>query len=256
MQLNYKSFGEGTPVVILHGLLGSLDNWQTFARKLSSDFKVFTIDLRNHGRSPHSDEHSYPAMVSDLVEFFTKHHIEDAHIIGHSMGGKVAMQFAITHSEKVLKLIVVDIAPKEYGRGHDTIFDALEDVDIFRITKRDDADAMLATHIDDFAVRQFLLKNLDRNADGSFSWKMNLDGLIRNYEQINQAIHSEKPVAVSAYIIRGGKSNYVLENDLSSFQKIFPKIELITIPDAGHWVHAETPDVFYAAVHKILADIV
>src|SRR5687768_12491716 len=116
MQLNYKTFGEGTPVIILHGLLGSLDNWQTFARKLSADFKVFTVDLRNHGKSPHSDEHSFPAMVADLVEFFNEHQISKAHIIGHSMGGKVAMQFAITHPEMVLKLIVVDINPKKYPR--------------------------------------------------------------------------------------------------------------------------------------------
>ncbi len=253
MRLNYKFFGQGTPVVILHGLLGSLDNWQTFARKISAEFKVITIDLRNHGRSPHSDEHSYPAMVSDLAEFFAEHHIQKAHIIGHSMGGKVAMQFAITHPEKVLKLIVVDIAPKEYGRGHDTIFESLAKVDLTRISKRDDADAMLATRIHDFAVRQFLLKNLDRNPDGSFSWKMNLEGLISNYEQINQAIHSEKRVAIPAFVIRGGKSNYVQEDDLNTFRKIFPQTELITISEAGHWVHAEAPDAFYAAVYKILA---
>lgn len=252
MQLNFKSFGEGTPVVILHGLLGSLDNWQTFARKLSTRFKVFTVDLRNHGRSPHSDEHSYPAMVSDLEEFFTEHHIQQAHLIGHSMGGKVAMQFAVTHPEKALKLIVVDIAPKEYNGGHEVIFDALTSIDLAQITKRDEADALLARQIDDFAVRQFLLKNLDRTDDGGFAWKMNLPALIKNYGKINQAIHPEHPVAVSTYVIRGGRSGYVQDADRMRFQHIFPHTEFITISRAGHWVHAEAPEEFYTAVLAIL----
>lgn len=252
MKLNYKTIGSGTPVIILHGLLGSLDNWQTFARKLSTQFNVFTIDLRNHGRSPHSHEHSYEAMVRDLEKFFEENNVEKAHVIGHSMGGKVAMQFALTHPEKVLKLIVVDIAPKKYAGGHDVIFEALSSIDLARVTKREDADLLLSSKIDDVTVRQFLLKNIDRNADGTFSWKMNLPALIRNYEKINAAIESEISAQMPAVLIRGGKSAYVLEEDMQAFEKLFPEAKLVTIAAAGHWVHAEAPDAFFTAVHDFL----
>lgn len=253
MQLNYKSFGEGIPVVILHGLLGSLDNWQTFARKLSADYKVYTVDLRNHGRSPHSDEHSFPAMAEDLIEFFAEHRIQAAHIIGHSMGGKTAMQFAIAHPEKVLKLIVVDIAPRSYDRNsHDNIFNALRSVNLSGVTRREEVDAALAPRITDFAERQFLMKNLDRNPDGNLGWKMNLEGLFHNYYKVDQSIKSDKPVNVPTFVIRGGKSRYVADDDLHAFRAIFPQTELITIPEAGHWVHAEAPERFYRAIQDIL----
>lgn len=252
MRLNFKLTGKGTPVVILHGLFGSLDNWQTFARKLSLEFQVFTLDLRNHGRSPHSNEHSYEVMATDVNLFFEEHQIEKAHIIGHSMGGKAAMQFAISFPEKILKLIIVDIAPKKYGREHDVIFNSLAQLDLAQINNREDADAKLAIHISDFAVRQFLLKNLDRNPDGSFSWKMNLGALINNYESISNPLMSEHSIQVPAFVIRGEKSQYVADEDRAIFQKIFPNTQFITIPSAGHWVHAEAPDAFYAAVHAAL----
>lgn len=252
MRLNFKSLGSGTPVVILHGLLGSLDNWQTFAKRLSAGYKVYTVDLRNHGKSPHSDEHSYKAMAGDIVEFFNEHHIKKAHLIGHSMGGKTAMQFAIHHPERILKLFVVDIAPRSYESGHDMIFDALLNIDLSGITRREEADALLAQKISDSSVRQFLLKNLDRNADGSFSWKMNLQGLWKNYSNINIPIQSVMPVAVPAIVIRGGKSSYVEDTDLESFKEIFSDVKLITVPNSGHWVHAETPDEFYDAVTREL----
>ncbi len=252
MRLNFKSFGSGTPVVILHGLLGSLDNWQTFARKLSAGFKVYTVDLRNHGKSPHSDEHSYSAMSNDLLEFFGEHHIDKAHLIGHSMGGKVAMQFALKHPEKILKLFVVDIAPRSYESGHDLIFETLRNIDPAKINKREDADAMLAQRIPDMAVRQFLLKNLDRNSDGSFSWKMNLTSLWKNYDNINAPIQSASLTEIPTVIIRGGKSDYVKDADLESFREIFSDVRLITVQTAGHWVHAEAPEEFYSAVTQEL----
>lgn len=252
MRLNYKTFGAGTPVIVLHGLLGSLDNWQSFARKLSSDFRVFTVDLRNHGKSPHSAEHTYDAMSKDLLDFFEEHKIEKAHVIGHSMGGKVAMQFAISHPEKILKLFIVDIAPRSYESGHDLIFEALLSIDISKVARREEADALLARKIPDSAVRQFLLKNLDRQADGSFSWKMNLQGLWKNYSNINVPIQSALPVEIQTFVIKGGKSNYVKDADLKSFQQIFPSTKLITIENAGHWVHAEAPDEFYKTVRQEL----
>lgn len=252
MRLNFKSFGSGTPVIILHGLFGSLDNWQTFARKLSAGFHVFTVDLRNHGRSPHSTEHSYEAIAADMHDFFEEHQIEKAHIIGHSMGGKAAMQFAHTYPEKILTLIVVDIAAKEYHGGHDNIFEALLHFDLSKVKSREDADAMLALKIEEQGVRQFLLKNLDRNSDGTFTWKMNLNALHRNYEKINRAIHPVQPVPLPAFLIRGDKSGYVRDEDMHDFKRIFPKAQFITIPHAGHWVHADAPEAFYNAVSGIL----
>ena len=251
MQLNFKTFGTGTPVVILHGLLGSLDNWQTFARQLSSEFQVFTVDLRNHGKSPHSNEHTYRAMADDILEFFDKHQLEKANIIGHSMGGKVAMQFAIEHPERILKLFVVDIAPRAYDSTHDEILDALVEMDLSKVEKREDAHAQLSKNISSPAVRQFLLKNLDR-ADTGFAWKMNLKTLHANYSDINVPISSDVPVDIPVVVIRGGKSDYVSENDMELFRKIFPQAELVTIADAGHWVHAEAHEEFYDAVIKAL----
>ncbi len=252
MHLNYKSFGEGTPVVILHGLLGSLDNWQTFARKLGSDFKVFTVDLRNHGKSPHSSIHTYSAMAGDLLEFFDEQGINKAHVIGHSMGGKVAMEFAIHHPERLLKLIVVDISPRSYEGTHDEILDALSNLDISIITSRAEADSMLERSIPDFSVRQFLLKNLDRQGDGTFQWKMNLKALEDNYQNINVPVTSGQQLNVPTLVIRGGKSGYVNENDMASFRQLFTTVDLITIPQSGHWVHAEAPDEFYQAVRSFL----
>lgn len=256
MQLHYKSFGTGAPVLILHGLLGSLDNWQTFARKLAPHFTVFTVDLRNHGKSPHSPEHSYAAMTADLLEFFAQHHLPRAHLIGHSMGGKLAMHFALAHPEKILKLIVVDIAPKKYNSGHDAIFEALSTLHLAPLTKREEADRQLAAKIEDPAVRQFLLKNLDRKTDGTFAWKMNLGALQANYEKINAAIEpnptAPAPAPLPALLIRGGKSRYVLDEDFPSFQRLFPHAQLHTIAAAGHWVHADAPEAFFTAVHHFL----
>ena len=252
MRLNYKSFGQGTPVIILHGLLGSLDNWQTFAKRLSSEFKVYTVDLRNHGRTVHNDVHTYQAMADDLLEFFEEHQIQKAHLIGHSMGGKAAMQFAIEHTVRVLKLIIVDISPRAYQGNHDEIFNALLELDLSHVTKRDEADFALSKRISDVAVRQFLLKNLQRNSNDGFSWKMNLKGLWDNYDNINVPIHPVSQIEIPVIVIRGGKSGYVEDKDLDSFKEIFPQTKLITIPGAGHWVHAEAPDEFYNLVRANL----
>ncbi|HXH17526.1 MAG TPA: alpha/beta fold hydrolase [Chitinophagales bacterium] len=252
MKLNYKTFGEGKPLIILHGLLGSLDNWQTLARRFSAEFKVYTVDLRNHGKSPHSEVHSYQAMADDLLEFLTHHQIDKAYFIGHSMGGKAAMQFAILHPQRVLKLIVVDIAPRTYESKHEAIFDALMKMDLSKITGREEADAILAETIQDASMRQFLLKNLDRNPDGSFRWKMNLKSLWMNYSNINTPLYSESKIDIPVTVIRGGLSGYVTENDLESFKEIFPHTRLITIPGAGHWVHADAPDAFYEIVRNEL----
>jgi len=243
MTLNYKSFGEGYPIIILHGLFGTLDNWQTIAKKLAEKYSVYIVDQRNHGRSPHDDTFNYEVMADDLQAFMESHWIYEAHVIGHSMGGKTAMQFALNYPDLVNQLVVVDIAPKAYEGGHQTIFEALLSLDLTKITSRKEADELLQQKIEEFGVRQFLLKNLSRQKEGGFKWKMNLPVIYQNYAQILAAIESEETFDNSTLFIRGGTSNYVKEADMVSIKTLFPLAELTTVANAGHWVHAVAPDM-------------
>jgi esterase len=253
LQLNYKHFGSGTPLIILHGLFGSLENWQTLSKKFSEQFSVYIIDQRNHGRSPHTEHHNFQLMAEDILIFMQQHEIKKAHLIGHSMGGKTVMQFCINHPEKVLKQIIVDIAPKQYPRGHDEIFDAIFSLNLSEIKSRNEADELLQPKISEFAVRQFLLKNLGRNDDnGKFEWKMNVDLLFREYDNIRQEISSNTTTEIETLVIRGTKSPYVSDNDIADFKKLFSEVSVIDIPDAGHWVHAEAPQEFFNAVNAFL----
>lgn len=249
MDLNFKTFGSGPPVIILHGLFGTLDNWQTVARQLSENFTVFILDLRNHGRSPHAPQHDYPAMAEDLRAFMEHHWMYKAHIIGHSMGGKAAMYFALHHPDWVEKLVVVDIAPKKYPRGHDTILKALLSVDLAQARERSDVETTLSTYIDDPGVRLFLMKNLSRKPEGGFEWKMNLPVLNDQYENILVEMTTDAPFENPALFVRGERSDYVLEEDLPLIKKLFPSATLVTVPDAGHWVHAEQPAVLLKILH-------
>lgn len=242
IELNYKSLGQGYPILILHGLFGTLDNWQTIARHLSEHHTVYLIDLRNHGRSPQLPEMNYPAMAEDLRHFMESHGMYQAHIIGHSMGGKVAMQFALEHSDMVEKLLVVDIAPKAYPGGHQTIFEALLSLDLSTLTERQQAEAHLATYIAEADVRLFLMKNLSRQKGGGFEWKMNLPVIYENYPQILAAIDSPWTFDKPTIFVRGEHSDYVQDADMARIRALFPNAQLHTIAGAGHWVHAEQPD--------------
>ncbi len=239
--LNYKEFGQGDPIIILHGLFGTLDNWQTIAKQLAKDYTVYIIDQRNHGRSPHLPEFNYQILAEDLQHFMESNWIYEATIIGHSMGGKTAMQFAMEYADMIEKLIVVDIAPKAYAGGHQTIFEALFSLELDKIESRKEADAILQGKIADFGVRQFLLKNLTRNKEGSYNWKMNLPVIYENYQAILDNIQGEEPCESDTLFIRGEKSDYIQNDDLSLLQKYFPNSELKTVAEAGHWVHAEKP---------------
>ncbi len=241
MELNYKSFGEGYPIIILHGLFGTLDNWQTIAKKLAEHYSVYIIDLRNHGRSPHEDIFNYEVMADDLQAFMESQWIYEAHIIGHSMGGKTAMQFALTYPDLVNQLVVVDIAPKAYEGGHQTIFEALLSLDVSTITSRKQAAAALESKIPDFGVRQFLLKNLTNDKKGGYKWKMNLPVIHQNYGQILEAIESEETFDNPTLFIRGGASDYIQDEDLTQIKTFFPTAKLETVANAGHWVHAVAP---------------
>ncbi len=252
MELNYKEFGQGEPVIILHGLFGTSDNWQTLAKKLAEHYSVYILDLRNHGRSPHEDEFNYKVMAKDLKDFMESHWIYSARIIGHSMGGKVAMQFATDHPDMVEKLVIVDIANESYKGGHEVIFNALLGLDLEKIENRKEADAFLATQIEDFGVRQFLLKNLTRSKAGNYIWKMNLPVIYENYQAILSKIEGEEEFDGATLFIKGGLSKYITETNFETTKDFFPNAKLETIENVGHWVHAEAPKELLEILEKFL----
>ncbi len=252
MELNYKSFGSGEPVIILHGLFGMLDNWQTMAKRLAKDFTVFTVDQRNHGRSPHMDDISYPLMAEDLLLFMEHHWIYNAHIIGHSMGGKTAMQFALDHSDMVNKLVVVDMAPKVSRGHHDLVFDALLGIDLKTLDSRTTAAQLVSEKVSDISVVRFLLKNLTRDKAGQYRWKMNLPVILKEYKKILAAISGNEPVDNKTLFVKGGTSDYIGDSDMPEINALFPNARLTVVESAGHWVHAESPDELYALLTDFL----
>lgn len=253
MELNYKEFGQGEPVIILHGLFGTLDNWQTIARQLSDDYLVYILDQRNHGRSPHTDTHDYHSMAEDLREFMESHWMYDgACIIGHSMGGKTAMQFALEYPDLVKKLVVVDIAPKTYAGNHFEIFEALLSMNLDEIDSRSEADKMLAERIEEEDVRLFLMKNLTRKKDGGYEFKMNLPVLRKHYTDILAAVKAGKPYEGPTLFIRGDRSQHVLDGDEKLIRQLFPAAEIKTVKNAGHWVHADAPAGLLHLVQEFL----
>ncbi len=242
MQLNFKALGQGPPLIILHGLFGMLDNWQTIAKVLEANYSLYLIDQRNHGKSPHTAEHSYKLMAADLKDFMLQQGIPKSSILGHSMGGKTAMQFAFDYPEAIDKLIVVDMGIKPYKGGHDTIFDALQSVKVDLIHSRNEAEQQLSGFIHNQGIKQFLLKNLTRNADGKYSWKFNLEALFNNYdENILCGVTSDYPFDGDTLFVRGEQSDYILDADWPQIQNLFPLATLTTIADAGHWVHGDNP---------------
>ena len=252
MKLHFRTVGEGAPLIVLHGLLGSLDNWQPLARRFAACFKVFAVDLRNHGQSPHSDDVSYDAMVADLDEFMRTHDLERAHLLGHSMGGKVTMQFALRHPDRVEKLVVVDISPRAYPPRHARTLAALLALDLHTFQRREELDAKLAQSVDDAEVRQFLLKNAGRDAHGGFRWKANIRALWESYERLTVAVTGETPCDRPALFVRGEKSDYVPAADNDLIRRLFPRAEFCVIAGAGHWVHADQPEAFFAWGLKFL----
>ena len=229
-----------------------LDNWQTFARHLSNAYEVFAIDLRNHGRSPHSDVFTYQDMSDDIVEFMRDHDIPQATILGHSLGGKVAMQTAWYHPDLVDHLIVVDIAPKAYPPGHDAIIAALQSVDPEKVQSRKGVEEQLMQKLNDPKIVLFLMKNIGRHANNSLFWRMNLPVLAANYENTTTEIQSPVPFTGPALFVRGGRSPYVQDEDWPQIQELFPVAELRTIENAGHWVHADAMEELLEITREFL----
>lgn len=255
VRLNYKSFGSGFPVIILHGLFGSLDNWQTIAKKLADKFQVFIVDQRNHGKSPHSNEFNYELMTEDLLLLMEENNLAKAHLIGHSMGGKTAMQFALNHSYKVEKLIVADIAPTEYEDRHRNVFDALFAANVQEQESREAVQEILREKLDkDETTVQFLMKNLTRNEHGSgFCWKFNAESLLENYGVISGKVDDTKPFTNPTLFIKGEKSSYINSSNYADILRLFPNHELAEVKGAGHWVHAENPSEFTSLAANFLS---
>ena len=253
MQLNYIKSGTGPNLIILHGLFGMLDNWKTLGKQLEKYFTVYLVDQRNHGKSPHTPEHSYQLMADDLKEFMLQQNISTTYLLGHSMGGKTAMQFALNYPEMVEKLIVVDMGIKRYESGHDHVFDAIHAVDLTKVHSRNDAEKMLFEFIDAEGTRQFILKNLTRNTNGTYQWKFNPEALTNNFEtEILAPVKTGRVFDKPTLFIRGERSQYILNEDWEEIQLLFPNSNLHTIENAGHWVHADQPEKLLVAVIDFL----
>lgn len=250
MYLNYKELGESDkqPLVILHGLFGSLDNWITLAKYFAEHFHVYLVDQRNHGKSFHSDEFSYEHMAEDLHNFIVSHSIRNPIILGHSMGGKTAMLFATQHPEMLEKLIVVDIAPKAYPVHHHQIIEGLKALDLAKIERRSEADKLLSASIPQDDTRQFLLKNITRNETGGFKWKMNLLVIEKEIETIGYGLSEDSLFEKETLFIRGLKSDYIQDEDIDLIQEHFPNSRLESVENAGHWVHAQAPQQLFELV--------
>ncbi len=254
MKLFYRKLGEtGQPIIILHGLFGMSDNWLTISKSFADNHQVFLIDLRNHGQSPHSEEFSYQIMADDLKDFITDHDIENPILIGHSMGGKVVIQFAIDHSQLFDKLIVVDIAPKFYPVHHTSILQGIKAIDLQSLTSRTEANEILKRFEESEGVRQFLLKNLYRNTEtGQFNWRINVPVLTREIANIGDEITTNHKILKETLFINGSESSYINENDHQNILQIFPNTKFETIIGAGHWVQADKPLEFVTVVNNFI----
>ncbi len=250
MKLDYNQYGEGTPIIILHGLFGSADNWATLAKKIAASFSVYLVDQRNHGRSPHSHEFSYDLLAQDIADFMDQHHIVKAILMGHSMGGKAAMRFAQLFADRVIKLVVADMGVKKYQPHHGPMFKALHAVDLNSLTSRSEAEEQMKPYLPDQGVRQFLLKSLYRVDKESFGWRMNFEVLENKMDEILKALPSVAS-SVPTYFISGTLSNYIVESDKVSIKRMFPNATFVEMK-AGHWLHAEDPDTFLRIFMEIV----
>ena len=270
MKLFFREEGRGFPVVIVHGLYGSSDNWLTVAKKLATEYHVYSVDQRNHGHSPNSDVHDFESMKNDLADFFEEHKIEKAIVIGHSMGGKTAMWFAAEYPERIEKLIVLDIAPKDYFLLndesqyylHNNILRALLEIDLSKIETRSQVEQFLLERVDSKQIVQFLLKSLHlKKETRRFEWRLNARALYDNLDEIIKGVNIrwfEDRLPINNHpvlFIKGANSNYILPEDFQDIRHIYPDAEIVEIPDSGHWVHAEQPQLFMEVLWSFLRKV-
>lgn len=255
-QLNYKQLGEGKHIVLIHGLFGSLENLNMVSKSLSQHYCVTSIDVRNHGSSFHQQDMDYQVLAQDVINLLDKLSIAHCHILGHSMGGKIAMKIALSFPERINKLIVADIAPVEYPAHHLTIIEGLQAIDLTQVHKRKDADTQLAKYVTDSGVRQFLLRNIAINELGEFEFKCNLHNIEQGYQQIMQSLtdQTEQKFNGDTLFIKGANSDYILPEHQNAITQLFPKAKAKIIQGAGHWLHAEKTVAFNKIVVGFLAN--
>lgn len=253
MILHSQIIGEGTPFIILHGFMGMGDNWKTLGNQFAEDgYQVHLVDQRNHGRSFHSNLFTYEAMADDLLKYIEQHKLEAVYLMGHSMGGKTAMQFACEHPDRVIKLLVADIGPKAYPQHHQDILKALSLLDFEMLKSRGEADKVLSNYIKDLGTRQFLLKNLYWIEKGTLALRVNLKVVTKEIKQVGIALNPSLSYNKETLFLRGSKSEYIEETDAIMIAKQFPKSKIVTVSNAGHWLHAENPTEFYQFVTNFL----
>lgn len=254
MKLFFREFGVGQPVIILHGLFGQSDNWVTVGRRIADQFHVFIPDLRNHGRSPHTSIHSFPAMADDLAAFIEDHKIENPVLIGHSMGGKTAMTYALENPGKVKKLVVIDISPGKYPERvtHTQVISQMLSIDLEKVTTRSEVEKILSSRIADTRVRMFILKNLYYKIHGKLAWRLNLDAINQSMDLLFDSVSSENKYSGPSLFIRGGKSDYVPDVDIPLIKSMFPEAVVKTISGASHWVHADAPEELCSLLSEFL----
>jgi len=253
-ELHFTRGGSGPPVVLLHGLFGAGGNLGALARTLQERFDVYSLDLPNHGRSGWLEPADLPAMAGCLRHWMDEQQLPSASFVGHSLGGKVAMQLALEHADRVAALVVADIAPVVYPPHHDAVFAALDAVVAGHCTSRAQAAELMAAHIEEEGVIQFLLMSLQRGTDGIYRWRFNLEGIKKGYQAVRAAPLAEQAYAGPVLFIKGGESNYILEEHRQSILNLFPGAKVKTMPGCGHWLHAQQPRLFNSIVSRFLQD--
>lgn len=254
MKLNYKQYsGEGPPLLILHGLFGSLSNWGWHSKQLASEFAVYGVDLRNHGDSPHTEQFNYQLMAEDIRSLLIELGLKCCYVIGHSMGGKVAMQLALSYPDLIEKIIVIDIAPVAYPEnadGHTNVLAGMDSIDTASIKSRTEAEETLKEYIEDESTRKFILTNLVRSDEGAFKWRLNKSAIRNNYSQLRAKLIVGNVFSKPVLFVKGSLSNYIQPDHEAEILRIFPAATIKIIPEAGHWLHAEQAK----ALQKIILD--
>lgn len=254
MDLHHRIIGkQGDPLVLLHGLFGSLENLAGIGRRLAEFYQIHLLDLRNHGRSPHHQSMHYPRMANDVAAYMDAAGLVKVHLFGHSMGGKTAMQVALSYPERVRQLVVGDIAPVDYPAHHEKLLTALQLIVPERLKSRSQADGMLKDPVPEQSVRQFLLKNLVKKGSGGYQWRMNLAAIARNYPALMAGLHHRDPYTGRVLFIKGGNSDYIKPHYQNHIRSLFPDARLRTIANTGHWFHAEKPDLVAGVIKRFLA---
>lgn len=264
MKLFYRKYGDGPPLVILHGLYGSSDNWVTIAKRLADSFTVYLPDQRNHGQSPHSDIHDYDSMRDDLFELVNDLGLKKFFLAGHSMGGKTAISFALKWPERLNGLLIADISPFTYETDghaaysqHFILLTAILSIDLKTITNRSEAEKLLTVKIPSEKERGLIMKNLQRNNDHSFSWKLNASSLLNNLDKIMEGIKrktdfNQQISGFPVIFLRGGDSDYIQSHDFKSILHVFPAADIIEVPGAGHWIQVDKPDEVMKYLKKLI----